>query len=217
MIISKYSVEERGEAARFVVTAAPEDLAKAYGPGAASADIFVNLTWDEIVEKYRAYMASIGQFRAGNEVRFANDKQCYEPMVVTASNKTGNSILYTCLTKRGKYYQVYHNELVRTGRDYPQIREVLEIMNGKATPEKHKGPLEPAKLGIYQHFRGGRYEVIANGRLEATGEAVVIYKALMSGTVWVRSLENWSETAKVLDENGTYTEVPRFKYLGARL
>ena len=117
MIISKYSVEERGEAARFVVTAAPEDLAKAYGPGAASADIFVDLTWDEIVEQYRAYMASIGQFRAGNEVRFANDKQCYEPMVVTTSNKTGNSILYTCLTKRGKYYQVYHNELVRTGRD----------------------------------------------------------------------------------------------------
>ena len=218
MIISKYSAEERGEAARFVVTAAPEDLAKAYGPGAASADIFVDLTWDEIVEKYRAYMASIGQFRAGNEVRFANDKQCYEPMVVTASNKTGNSILYTCLTKRGKYYQVYHNELVRTGRDYPQIREVLEIMNGKATPEKRRGPApDPAKLGIYQHFRGGRYEVIANGRLEATGEAVVIYKALMSGTVWVRSLENWSETAEVLDESGIYSEVPRFKYLGARV
>lgn len=220
MIISKYSVEERGEAARFIVTAAPEDLAKAYGPGAASADIFVDLTWDEIVEKYRAYMASINQFRAGNEVRFANDKQCYEPMVVTTSNKTGNSILYTCLTKRGKYYQVYHNELVRTGRDYPQIREVLEIMNGKATPEKRDEnivPNAPIELGIYQHFRGGRYEVIANGRLEATGEAVVIYRSLTSGKVWVRSLENWSETAEVLDESGIYSEVPRFKYLGARL
>ena len=217
MINSKYSVEEIGEAARFVVTAAPEDLAKAYGPGAASADIFVDLTWDEIVEKYRAYMASIGQFRAGNEVRFANDKQCYEPMVVTASNKTGNSILYTCLTKRGKFYQVYHNELVRTGRDYPQIREVLEIMNGKATPEKRKGPLEPAKLGIYQHFKGERYEVIANGFLEKHWKSVVIYKSLASGIVWVRSLENWSETVEVLDESGIYSEVPRFKYLGARV
>ena len=217
MIISKYSVEERGEAARFIVTAAPEDLAKAYGPGAASADIFVDLTWDEIVEKYRAYMASINQFRAGNEVRFANDKQCFEPMVVTTSNKTPNSILYTCLTKRGKYYQVYQGELVRTGRDYPQIREVLEIMNGKATPKRKAPAPDPAKLGIYQHFRGGKYEVIANGCMEATGEGVVIYRSLTSGKVWVRSLENWSETAEVLDESGIYSEVPRFKYLGARL
>ena len=221
MIISKYSIEERGEAARFIVTAAPENLAKAYGPGAASADIFVDLTWDDIVEKYRAYMASIGQFRAGNEVRFANDKQCYEPMVVTTSNKTGNSILYTCLTKRGKYYQVYHNELVRTGRDYPQIREVLEIMNGKATPEKRdenivsNAPIEP---GVYQHFRCGKYEVIANGCLEATGEAVVIYKSVKTGKVWVRTREAWLMPASVLsDKNGTYTEVPRFKYLGARV
>ena len=215
MIISKYSVEERGEAARFIVTAAPEYLAKAYGPGAASADIFVDLTWDEIVEKYRAYMASIGQFRAGNEVRFANDKQCYEPMVVTTSNKTGNSILYTCLTKRGKYYQVYHNELVRTGRDYPQIREVLEIMNGKATPEKRKGPApDPVRLGRYRHYKGGLYEVIANGYLEETGEAAVIYKSETTGTVWVRTWESWSETVETCDSNMIYSEEPRFKFIG---
>ena len=218
MIISKYSAKERGEAARFVTSAPQAEIEKAYGAGVTSADIIVDLTWDEIVEKYRAYMASIGQFRAGNEVRFANDKQCFEPMVVTTSNKTPNSILYTCLTKRGKYYQVYQGELVRTGRDYPQIREVLEIMNGKATPEKRKGPApDPAKLGIYQHFMGGRYEVIANGRLEATGEAVVIYKSLASGIVWVRSLANWSETVEVCDANGIYSEVPRFAYLGERL
>jgi len=175
---------------------------------------------DEIVEKYRAYMASIGQFRAGNEVRFANDKQCYEPMVVTTSNKTPNSILYTCLTKRGKYYQVYHNELVRTGRDYPQIREVLEIMNGKATPEKRDEnivPNAPIELGIYQHFKGRNYEVIANGCLEVTGTDVVIYKSVETGKVWVRTREAWLMPAAVLNKNGTYTEVPRFKYLGERL
>lgn len=59
--------------------------------------------------------------------------------------------------------------------------------------------------------------MIANGRLEATGEAVVIYKSLTSGTVWVRSLENWSETVEVCDANGIYSEVPRFTYLGERL
>ena len=90
-------------------------------------------------------------------------------------------------------------------------------MNGKATPKRKAPAPDPAKLGIYQHFRGGRYEVIANGCLEATGEAVVIYRSLTSGKVWVRSLENWSETAEVLDESGIYSEVPRFKYLGARL
>jgi len=33
-------------------------------------------------------------------------------------------------------------------------------------------------LGIYHHYKGGEYEVVAVGRLEATLEEVVIYKSL---------------------------------------
>lgn len=214
MINSKYSVEERGEAARFVACAPQAEIEKAYGAGVTSADIFVDLTWDEIVEKYRAYKTFADTLRVGNEVVFTRDGYGKEPMVVTAKSAVLKKPMVVCLTGRGRYYTAYTEDLVATGRDYPQIREVLEAMRGKATPKRKTPAPDPAKLGIYQHFRGGRYEVIANGRLEATGEAVVIYKALMSGTVWVRSLKNWSETVEVLDESGIYSEEPRFTYLG---
>ena len=218
MIISKYSIEERGEAARFVVTAAPEDLAKAYGAGVTSADIFVDLTWDEIVEKYRAYKTFADTLRVGNEVVFTRDGYGKEPMVVTAKSAVLKKPMVVCLTGRGRYYTAYTEDLVATGRDYPQIREVLEAMRGKATPEKRKAPApDPAKLGCYRHYKGGFYMVIANGYLESTGEPAVIYQSQDTGKVWVRSLANWSETVEVCDANGIYSEVPRFAYLGERL
>ena len=218
MINSKYSTEERGEAARFVTSAPQTEIEKAYGAGVTSADIFVDLTWDEIVEKYRAYKTFADTLRVGNEVVFTRDGYGKEPMVVTAKSVVLKKPMVVCLTGRGRYYTAYTEDLVATGRDYPQIREVLEIMNGKATPEKRKGPApDPAKLGCYRHYKGGFYTVIANGYLKSTGEAVVIYKSHDTGKVWVRSLANWSETVEVCDANGIYSEEPRFAYLGERL
>ena len=218
MTISKYSAEERGEAARFVTSAPQTEIEKAYGAGVTSADIFVDLTWDEIVEKYRAYKTFADTLRVGNEVVFTRDGYGKEPMVVTAKSVVLKKPMVVCLTGRGRYYTAYTEDLVATGRDYPQIREVLEAMRGKATPEKRKAPApDPAKLGCYRHYKGGFYMVIANGYLESTGEPAVIYKSHDTGKIWVRSLANWSETVEVCDANGIYSEVPRFAYLGERL
>lgn len=64
-------------------------------------------------------------------------------------------------------------------------------------------------LGIYRHYKGGEYEVIALGKYEETLEDVVIYKALYGdGSIWVRTLKVFEENVEV---NGEV--VPRFKFI----
>lgn len=52
------------------------------------------------------------------------------------------------------------------------------------------------ELGIYEHYKGGHYEVIANGLNEADEVPVVIYKALYDNDksqIWVRAEEEFLE------------------------
>lgn len=49
-------------------------------------------------------------------------------------------------------------------------------------------------LGIYRHFKGGRYEVIAIAKHSETLEDMVVYRALYGeGGVWVRPASMWLE------------------------
>ena len=51
------------------------------------------------------------------------------------------------------------------------------------------------ETGIYQHFKGGRYEVIAIAKHSETLEEMVVYKALYGdGGMWVRPASMWEET-----------------------
>lgn len=46
----------------------------------------------------------------------------------------------------------------------------------------------------YEHYKGGRYEVLAVGRLsEKRDELMVVYRSLDRGHVWIRPLGMWSE------------------------
>lgn len=52
--------------------------------------------------------------------------------------------------------------------------------------------------GIYRHYKGNRYEVLAVARHSETLEPMVVYRALYGeGGVWVRPAEMWNE--RVLD------------------
>ncbi len=69
--------------------------------------------------------------------------------------------------------------------------------------------------GLYEHFKGKRYEVLGTARHSETLEPVVIYKALYKGefpegSLWVRPLAMFTET--VIKEG---KELPRFRYLGS--
>lgn len=63
--------------------------------------------------------------------------------------------------------------------------------------------------GIYEHFRGNRYKVLAIARHSETLEELVVYQALY-GTydVWVRPLNMFLEEVEVEGK-----KVPRFKHV----
>lgn len=65
------------------------------------------------------------------------------------------------------------------------------------------------KQGIYEHYKGNRYELLAIANHSETLEKMVIYKALYGkGEVWVRPLSMWEEEVEV---NGA--KVPRFRLI----
>ena len=70
------------------------------------------------------------------------------------------------------------------------------------------------KNGIYQHYKGNKYEVIGIAKHSETLEDLVVYRALYDNNVsqlWVRPLKMFTETIEI---NGT--EIERFKYIGKK-
>lgn len=66
------------------------------------------------------------------------------------------------------------------------------------------------KPGIYEHYKGRQYELIAIANHSETLEKMVVYKALYGeGEYWVRPLSMWEE---LIDLNGE--QVHRFRYIG---
>ena len=68
-------------------------------------------------------------------------------------------------------------------------------------------------LGIYEHYKGKRYEVVGEAIHTETQEPMVIYKALYKGdfpegTLWARPLAMFKENVTV---NGK--SLPRFRAL----
>ena len=50
------------------------------------------------------------------------------------------------------------------------------------------------KPGIYQHFKGNRYELLCVAKHSETLEPMVVYRALYGeGGVWVRPASMWLE------------------------
>ncbi len=74
--------------------------------------------------------------------------------------------------------------------------------------------------GIYQHYKGGLYEVISLGKYSVDDSTVVIHKSILFGSVHVRPLSEWSDSVvqvtSLKGSGGTRTEsatVKRFTLL----
>lgn len=63
------------------------------------------------------------------------------------------------------------------------------------------------ELGLYRHFKGNEYEVIAIARHSETEEELIVYRAVEGNQdVWVRPLNMWTE---MVSQNGK--SLPRFE------
>ncbi len=68
------------------------------------------------------------------------------------------------------------------------------------------------KPGMYEHYKGNRYEVIGVARNSESLEECVVYRALYGDRdLWVRPLKMFLEFV-FIEERG---EVPRFRYIGS--
>lgn len=66
------------------------------------------------------------------------------------------------------------------------------------------------KTGIYEHYKGPRYEVIDTVRHSETEELMVLYRTMYGDEdLWVRPYSMFFEEVEL---NGKV--VPRFKFLG---
>lgn len=65
------------------------------------------------------------------------------------------------------------------------------------------------KKGIYEHYKGNKYELLHVAKNSETLENMVVYKALYGeGEIWVRPLSMWSEQVEIDGKS-----VPRFKLI----
>ena len=70
---------------------------------------------------------------------------------------------------------------------------------------------EKVKIGIYEHFKGKRYQVLGVAKHSETLEDFVVYRAFYDNEVsmlWVRPLQMFLEDVEVEGKR-----VPRFRYL----
>ena len=59
--------------------------------------------------------------------------------------------------------------------------------------------------GLYRHYKGGLYTLLATARHSETEEWHVVYRSEAEGTLWIRPLAMWAELVG---------ETPRFRREG---
>lgn len=64
------------------------------------------------------------------------------------------------------------------------------------------------KIGKYQHYKGGQYQVLGIAKHSETLEELVIYQSLNNNLLWARTKKMFLETVK---HDGK--TIPRFRYI----
>ena len=64
----------------------------------------------------------------------------------------------------------------------------------------------PQPLTVWRHYKGGLYVCLGTGLTEDTLTPMVAYRSQGKGTIWFRTLEDWTATVTVQG-----VTVPRFR------
>lgn len=70
-------------------------------------------------------------------------------------------------------------------------------------------PLPSVELGVYEHYKGGRYDVIGVVRHSETLEPLVLYRHFGESDLWVRPAAMFFEEVEVGGRR-----LPRFRKIG---
>jgi hypothetical protein len=62
---------------------------------------------------------------------------------------------------------------------------------------------------FFQHYKGGKYEIVVTGFLEDSEAPCVVYRSLSKNIVWVRTAKNFLESVEHKGKSH-----PRFKQVG---
>lgn len=71
------------------------------------------------------------------------------------------------------------------------------------------GFTRPLEGQVFQHYKGGKYEIVATGFFEDTEAPCVVYRSLEKNIVWVRTARNFLEN---IEHDGAIQ--PRFAPVG---
>ena len=63
----------------------------------------------------------------------------------------------------------------------------------------------------YQHYKGGKYEVICLSNHTDTKEPLVIYKSLSFGSIYARPLKEWFDVVESKKYGGKEIPINRFE------
>ncbi len=63
----------------------------------------------------------------------------------------------------------------------------------------------------YQHYKGGKYEVICLSNHTDTKEPLVIYKSLSFGSIYARPLKEWFDIVESKKYGGNVIPINRFQ------
>lgn len=58
----------------------------------------------------------------------------------------------------------------------------------------------PESGHIFEHYKGGRYEIVATGFLEDSEVPCVVYRSLLKDIIWVRTAKNFLENVEYQGE-----------------
>lgn len=91
-------------------------------------------------------------------------------------------------------------------------RNNLNIMKNSKPEIKLSKKAQDLELGIYDHFKGKKYEVLGVVVHSETLEELVLYRVLGKELLWVRPLEMFTSEKTIPDG----TKVKRFKFLSSK-